>query len=432
VSDYFQRIERQLVGRVEAGVARGSRSRLRLGVVAPALSVAVVVAVVAVFLNVHGVSSPGSRAGGGIELVYQAEPTVHTPALTSAALARTIDVMRQRAEAFGMPGASFRTTGGNGITVQLPGVTNLVQAERELGTTARLEFYDWEANALTPNGKTVASQLQAQDQTAVTISQGSGSVPPGDPGAGSMSLYDAVKLASKQPAHVSSDNARLGSLYYLFGAPGSAACATAAADAHKTPSPGVHCLLSGPDDNQEDLLSGLPSGVSASQAQQLVVPPGTVVLQASDPSTKQQTNPNDPTAQFYVLKDHVSQFGNEITNPQRSTDQSGSPDVTFGFTSSGGSKFQKVTEQIARRGELDSIGSTTLNQHFAVALDNKLVTVPQIDFHQYPDGITGGNGADITDGFTSQSAQDLATELRLGALPVNLRLILAKRLSVHG
>ncbi len=61
-----------------------------------------------------------------------------------------------------------------------------------------------------------------------------------------MSLYDAVKLAAKQPLQVSNDDARLGSEYYLFGAPNSTACATAAKDAGKATVPGVHCLLSGP------------------------------------------------------------------------------------------------------------------------------------------------------------------------------------------
>ena len=244
-----------------------------------------------------------------------------------------------------------------------------------------------------------------------------------------MTLYDAVKLASKQPPNQSADNARLGPQYYMFGAPGSAACAALAKAQGKTPSPGVHCLLSGPDDNQQDLLSGLPNGVSASEGQQLVVPPGTVVLQAADPNANKQTNPNDPNAQFYVLKDHVSLFGNEITNPQQSTDQGGSPDVTFSFNSKGNKAFEDVTSTIAHRGDLVSGLGQTLNQHFAVALDNKLVTVPQIDFKTYPDGIQGGGGADITGGFTIQSAQDLATQLRLGALPINLKLISESQVS---
>ena len=58
-----------------------------------------------------------------------------------------------------------------------------------------------------------------------------------------------------------------------------------------------------------------------------------------------------------------------------------------------------------------------------MALDTQLVTVPSIDYKQYPDGIIGGGGADITGSFTIQSAQDLATELRLGALPITLKLI---------
>ena len=221
---------------------------------------------------------------GGVELVYQGKPTAQTPVVTQDALQRAVDIMRQRVDQLGVSEPQIQTAGGD-ISVGLPDVKDVARAEKIVGTTARLEFYDWEANALTPNGKTVASQLQLQDAAArSTISQG-GTTSPGD-GAGGMTLYDAVKLASKQPAKVSSDNARRGSQYYIFGAPGSAACATAAKAQGKSPTPGVHCLLSGPDDNQQDLLSGLPAGVSASEGEQLVIPPGTVVIQAADASAK--------------------------------------------------------------------------------------------------------------------------------------------------
>ncbi|HEY2772286.1 MAG TPA: protein translocase subunit SecD [Solirubrobacteraceae bacterium] len=362
---------------------------------------------------------------GGVELVYEGQPTAQTPVVTADALNRAVDIMRNRVDQLGVSEPQIQTSGGNEITVGLPDVKDTSRAEKLVGSTARLEFYDWEANALTPNGKTVASQLQAQDPNASTISQGlaNGSTAPGDPGAGSMGLYQAVTLASKQPVQISGDNGRKGSAYYAFGAPGSTACTAAAKFYGTTVNGGQHCYLAGPDDNRADLLAGLPPGVSASQAQILAVPQGTAVIQAADVSTKNQTQPYSPNAQFYVLKDHVSLFGQDITNPQQSTDQGGSPDVSFGFTSKGGKAFQSVTGQIAKRGELDSLGSQQQSQHFAVALDNKLITVPQIDYKQYPDGITGGQGADITGGFTIQSAQDLATQLRLGALPINLKLI---------
>ena len=64
-----------------------------------------------------------------------------------------------------------------------------------------------------------------------------------------------------------------------------------------------------------------------------------------------------------------------------------------------------------------------------MALDNQLVTVPSIDYKTYPTGIPGNNGADITGGFTTTSAQDLANELRLGALPINLKLISESQVS---
>ncbi len=365
---------------------------------------------------------------GGTQLVYQGTPTPQTPHVTQDALNRAVNIMRSRVDQLGVAEPEIQTSGDNQITVGLPDVQDTHRAEQLVGSTAQLDFYDWEANVLTPSGKPAAAGLQTQDPTSVTLSQGAGSGP-GFPGAGSMSLYNAVKLASKQPPVHSANSSHLGNQYYMFGAPGSSACQIAAKFYGVTPQVGQHCYLSGPDDNPADLASGLPPGVTAAEGETLIVPPGTVVLQAADVSSSHQTQFTSPDAQFYVLKDNVTLTGNEITNPQQSTDQTGTPDVTFGFTSKGNTAFQNVTGTIAHRGELDSIGQTSLTQHFAVALDNKLITVPQIDYHQYPDGIIGGNGAEITGGFTNQTAQDLATQLRLGALPINLKLISESQVS---
>jgi SecD/SecF fusion protein len=161
----------------------------------------------------------------------------------------------------------------------------------------------------------------------------------------------------------------------------------------------------------------------------MVVQQGTVVLQAVPANFSHEPGWSDPAAQFYALKDHVALFGNDITNPQQSTDQAGAPDVAFGFTGRGGNEFQTVTAQIAHRGDLVSGLGQTLVQHFAVALDTQLITVPSIDFKTYPDGIQGNNGAEITGGFTITSAQNLATQLRLGALPIRLGLISQSQVS---
>jgi len=373
---------------------------------------------------------------GGVELIYQGKPTQQTPHVTQAALQRAVDVMNQRVNQLGVSEPSISTEGQDLISVQLPAVQNTRRAEQLVGTTARLEFYDWEANVLNPSGssgQSVAKGLQVQDPTATTISQGTGSaVGPGGPGGGSLGLYQAVQLAAKQPAWISKTNARRGAEYFAFGAPGSPACALAARYYRVTPVSGQHCYLAGPQDNRADLQGALPTGVSLAMkgVQTLAVQQGWVVLQAVPPAGfSHELTWSNPNAQYYVLRDNVALFGNEITNPQQSTDQSGQPDVSFGFTGQGASAFQTVTAAIAHRGQLVSGFNQQLNQHFAVALDTQLITVPQIDFKTYPDGIPGDNGADITGGFTITSAQNLAQQLRLGALPISLRLISQSQVS---
>src|SRR5262249_55959205 len=150
----------------------------------------------------------------------------------------------------------------------------------------------------------------------------------------------------------------LGPQYYMFGAPGSAACAAKARQQGTQPTPGQHCLLAGPDNELystpydqavQNLAPQLPPGVTPPHGQVLVVPQGTVVLQAANRSAGQQIKFSDPQAQFYVLRDNVALRGSDITNPQPSTDSAGGPDVQFGFNSSGGHAFENVTGRIAHR-----------------------------------------------------------------------------------
>ncbi len=369
---------------------------------------------------------------GGVELIYQGEPSPQTPVVTQDALNRAVDIMRSRVDQLGVSEPEIQTSGGNQITVGLPDVKDVGRAEQEVGQTAELYFYDWEANVLTPSGKPAAAGLLTQDPTAITLSQGGTAGQPGVQGAGGVSLYQAVKLASQQPvAPLSSTLSRKGPEYYLFGAPGSAACAAEAKANGTTPVQGDHCLLAGGTgiSSEKALQAALPAGVSLAGNEVLAVPQGTVVLQAANTSATSHLTASSPTAEFYVLKDHVAILGRDITNPTEGTDTGGSPDVQFGFTSTGQAEFSKVTGTIAHRGQDVSLGGASLDQHFAVALDNQLVTVPQIDFKQYPDGIIGGGGADITGGFTTTSASDLANQLRLGALPITLKRISEEQVS---
>jgi SecD/SecF fusion protein len=343
-----------------------------------------------------------------------------------------VTIVRKRLAAL-KPGLGFEARAvGDFVIVDLPGLSpsqdHLAELVGVISATARLEFYDWEANVLAPSGKLVADLLKTQDQNAMRISQAAGS-----PLQGSLGLYQAVKLASKQPAQPSKANSRDGPEYYIFGTPKSDPCTMFAKAHHITPVVGQPCYLAGPEDTKSSLNDDLQAEhLSPSDGKILTVQQGWVVDEAAYPHYGHQPPVYDPTAQFFVLRDRVALFGNNITNPQQSTDQAGQPDVSFGFNGPGGQAFQNMTAEIAKRGELVSGRGQKLFQHFAVALDTQLVTVPYIDFGANPDGIPANNGADIQGGFTLTTARALATELRLGQLPIPLQLIRLEQIPPKG
>jgi SecD/SecF fusion protein len=371
---------------------------------------------------------------GGVELVYKAEPTPETPVINAAALQRAVDVMNNRVNSLGVSQPQITTNGSNQIDVQLPDVSNISQAENAVGKTSQLFFYDWEANVLTPTGQPAVGGILTDDAASVALSQGvpNSSVGPGSPSAaaGAMGFYAAVELAAKQPLFKNyKRTSGTGNQYFLFGAPGSSACAAYAKVEGTKVQKGVHCLIA---QSQE------PTGVSASAAEAqmksnlssaettganvLEVKQGTQVLQAAPNSFAKWPKFGTPNAGYYVIRDRVALRGDQITNPQSGTDNTGIPDVTFGFQNNGGNLFQNVTGRIAFRGQLDDPPNANppYYQHFAIALDNQLVSVPYIDYKTNPQGIPGSSGSEISGSFTTATAAQLATQLRLGALPVKL------------
>jgi len=414
------------------GHRRRARGRSPRGAVASlglALSVLVVIAVFVVSIGVHGPARSGSSGPDqrGVTVTFAAT-VIDSRAALGPAITRAIPILRSRLAA--VPGVRVSRT-ADGVAVTAPGG----QAARAqitalaLAAPAQLSFYDWEADLLIPGGKPLVKQLMAHNPAAIVISQGSGTAQPGETPAGGLSLYSAVRLAAQQPAVTNTSGlGRPGRQYYLFGAPGSAACATAARDQRTALVPDQPCmLLAGPvtetstnrDQIDRDVSAALLAGVSAAHGRLLMVPQGTVVLQAARPTIAAQPSTSAP-ARYFVLRDRVALAGRNITDPHQSTDQSGSPDVQFQFTPAGANAFQRLTAQITHRGQLISAVAQTMNQHFAVAYSGRLITVPQIDFRTYPNGIPGNQGADITGGFTISSARALAASLRLGPLPVRL------------
>src|SRR5215210_8154966 len=106
---------------------------------------------------------------GGVELVYQGRPTPKVPKVTPQAIDDAINTIRKRTDALGVSEPEIQRAGADEISIGLPAVKNAARAEQQVGTTAQLQFYDWEPNLLPPN--------QAQP---------------------TLSIFTAVETASKQ------------------------------------------------------------------------------------------------------------------------------------------------------------------------------------------------------------------------------------------
>ena len=90
---------------------------------------------------------------GGVELVYQGQPTPQQPKVTSEAIQRALDIIRKRVDAFGVSEPEIQRSGSDQIAVGLPGAKNAERAIKQVGKVAQLYFYDWEPNVIGPTGK---------------------------------------------------------------------------------------------------------------------------------------------------------------------------------------------------------------------------------------------------------------------------------------
>jgi preprotein translocase subunit SecD len=137
--------------------------------------------------------------------------------------------------------------------------------------------------------------------------------------------------------------------------------------------------------------------VTPEQVMQGVVPAGTRILPADASEAR------DGYPQKYAVFSQVALSGELLTN-SHATYRDGQPIVDFKFNRLGAQRFGEITQQ-------------NIGKRFAVVLDNKVITAPVIR-----SAILGGAGI-IEGNFSVESANELATLLRAGALPAPLQVV---------
>jgi len=333
---------------------------------------------------------------GGLEVTLQAVPPANRP-LQESDLDRSVEILRDRIDRLGVAEPEIRKQGDDQIVIDLPGVANPERVIEILGKTAQLELFDLEINLRPPS-------VDAQ----------------GFPVA-SPSIYD---LLARQQALVSEGGTKS---WYLF-------------DDKKK-------LVAGPEATKQKLLESevledaRPQGASEDELPKgwrlFGVPPKTVVLECGIGEVVcPGVNLENPRRDFYYLMrfDPTNPDEEKVVPEMTGADlklsgtqsdfdtTTGEPIVTMQFTDKGGDKFARITAAEASRGRTQSsFQGQKVTQHFAIVLDREIKSWPSIDWEQYPNGIGGSNGAQITGIGSISESNDLALVLQSGALPVTFQ-----------
>jgi SecD/SecF fusion protein len=385
------------------------------------------VAVLVVASVVVLVTKPTKRGldlQGGVQLVYQVSGT-KGEAVTDDAIQRTIDVMQDRINQYGVGESEIQKSGTDQIVVSLPSITNTAEAQRRVGTTAQLAFYDWEANVVGQNGRIDAADERITGQGGADISNPI-----------RLTQYGAVLRASKlqkQTNPAGEIPTQAGDQWYLVD------------DEKKT------VLNTSPAASVKDLQADIRTdrklrGVLDAQGQPVgrkrfvKVPEGYRVIQAAN-NVSSDGEVIPAGNRWFIIRDRPGLLGDDIKNPAQGVGQGigdNGPLVSFEFTDKGKKLWRDVTREIAERGAANCVPTRGLsraqqaqvcNQHFTIVLDQQAISSPTIDFQEYPEGISGSGGSQISGSFSFEQAKSLANLLKSGSLPLKLNVISSQQVS---
>jgi SecD/SecF fusion protein len=430
-----------------------------LGVVALALVLALLIVIPGSPLSKQ--TRLGLDLKGGVELIYEGRPTPKVPKVTPAAISDAIETIRKRTDALGVSEPEIQRAGANQISIGLPAVKNAARAEQQVGTTAQLQFYDWEPNLLPPNQAGPTTSLFSAVETASKQKPRAEAVdiPPGGASPAVTKRFGGDK--QKIEAYYDGKNDTAGPKYYVFGPgesnarklirPGQVGAAGSSAaqlqNANDATASYETCKEiaddyagAAPTKPVRGKSAGKPAKGTACPAtlaqlykQGIGPPPGSLVVEVPRGIVvlkgESQSKTNKQPSGYWTLEDDSELSGSDIKDPKQASDPTtNEPIVTFNFTDKGRKAFARATKREAVRGAAILVppGSTNPEatyQRFAISLDNQVVSLATINYHDNPEGIAGDTGAQINGIGSIQETQDLAQNLRIGALPIALKLI---------
>ncbi|MEU8434644.1 protein translocase subunit SecD [Streptomyces sp. NPDC029216] len=365
--------------------------------------IAMVALTAGMFLSHQTTPRLGIDLAGGTSITLKAKSEPGKPdAVNETNMNTAVGIIERRVNGLGVSEAEVQTQGRDHIIVNIPKGTNEQQAREQVGTTAQLYFRPV---------LTFADGAPAAPET-----KPSGSPSPSASGSGAPKAEGSSKpSAQATPSSSATSQGRV--LSEALKAPG-------------TPTPSPSASESKKADDNKATPSAQASGSASAPAPAPTPPavdPALAGLQAKfaalDCTNEEQraaagkgVKPEDP---MIACGKRGNQWGKWILGPaqvngQDVKDAKGVIDqqrgqwiVTMQFTDKGADKFAKITGELATK-------QAPQNQ-FAIVLDGEVISDPSVS-----QALTGGN-AEISGGFTQQSAQDLGNMLSYGALPLSFQ-----------
>lgn len=383
----------------------------RPGRVLALILIAMVALTGGMFASGHTTPRLGIDLAGGTSFTLEAKNQPGKPnAINKTNMNTAVGIIERRVNGLGVTEAEVQTQGDKHIIVNIPRGTNAKQARQQVGTTAQLGFRPVLVSA---------PAMKAPEPTPSTSANGkdNGDKSKGDK-SGDKSKDDKNK-SSGSPSPSASTQGRP---------------VTDALKADGTATPGATATVS-PSGKTDDKSTDGKADAKKQDDKKAPTPTpsagGTAALQkkldAVDCTTKDgrakanadaaNTAPTDPIVACRKdgttkeILGPVAVEGTGVTEANAVFDSQGGKGwiVQLKFNSSGSKKFAQVTGDLATK-------QPPQNQ-FAIVLDGEVVSDPSVST-----SIAGGQ-AEISGGFTQQSARDLSNVLSYGALPLSFDVV---------
>ncbi len=328
---------------------------------------------------------------GGRQIILQAVTTDGSQ-VTESDLAQAVGIIRKRVDASGTSEAEITTQGALNIIVALPGDPDEETLEL-VRKSAQLQF------------RPVLVQQQSIPTTSVVPESGATPAPTDDAVTGPIAPSPSASAAGIDTGSAVNEMANVKT----------AASAASAIDPSAAPGP----------------VPAAPAAVTPTDPSDLAwitpeVEAAFIAIDCTDAKNRGGVDVGDPNAAFvtcdavnpvkYILGP-VEMDGKDVSKAASGPHmtQAGTSDGTFEvqltLTSSGSGKFATTTDRLFK---LSKAGQSPRDQ-FAMVLDGVVISAPGVR-----NGAITGGVAQISGTFTQLEAQNLANQLKFGALPLTL------------